>query len=148
MPQTNRTTAPHERTRQDHATETAEDYVEAIAEILSAQETCRLVDLGQRFGVSHVTAHRIIERLKTEGLVVTEPYQPITLTPRGKRLASECRVRHEIVFQFLMALGIDERTAAGDAEGIEHHVSSATLKRFKELTEQLRAKDGQSSGKV
>ena len=148
MPETTRNAAPHERTRQDHATETAEDYVEAIAEILSTRETCRLVDLAQRFGVSHVTAHRIIERLKTEGLVVTEPYQPITLTPHGKRLASECRARHEIVFQFLIALGIDEQTAAGDAEGIEHHVSSATLKRFKELTEQLRVEDHESPGKV
>ncbi len=119
-----------------------------IAEILSEQGTCRLVDLAQRFGVSHVTVHRIIERLKTETLVMTAPYQPITLTSRGKRLAHECRERHEIVFQFLRSLGIDERTAASDAEGIEHNVSSKTLKRFKELTGQLKTDDGQPAGRV
>lgn len=139
---------PHERTRKDHATETAEDYVEAIAEILSGKETCRLVDLAQRFGVSHVTVHRIIERLKTEGLVATERYQPITLTPRGKRLARECRRRHEIVFRFLLSLGIDEKSAASDAEGIEHHVSTETLKRFKELTGKLCKENDQRAGKV
>lgn len=148
MPETTKIATPHERTRRDHATETAEDYVEAIAEIVSARKTCRLVDLAQMFGVSHVTAHRIIERLKTEGLVLTEPYQPITLTPRGKRLARECRARHEIVFQFLFSLGIDEETAASDAEGIEHHVSPATLKRFKELTGQLRTDDDRPAGGV
>jgi DtxR family manganese transport transcriptional regulator len=31
------------------------------------------------------------------------------------------------VFQFLRALGVSERTAAIDSEGIEHHVSEETL---------------------
>ena len=39
---------PHRRTRRDHATETAEDYVEAIAEILGRQGICRLKDLAER----------------------------------------------------------------------------------------------------
>ena len=128
-------TEPHRRTRADHKSEKAEDYVEAIAEILKQQDTCRTNDLAKYFGVSHVTVLRTVERLKREGLVTTEPYRPIELTPEGRRLARKCRVRHEIVFEFLLALGIDEQTAAVDAEGIEHHVSAATLQRFKEFTD-------------
>lgn len=128
-------TEPHRRTRADHKSETAEDYVEAIAEILKEQDCCRTTDLAKRFGVSHVTVHRTVERLKREGLVLSERYQPIKLTPAGRRLARKCRARHEIVFKFLLALGIDERTAAVDAEGIEHHVSPATLQRFKEFAD-------------
>ena len=126
---------PHKRTRRDHTTETAEDYVEAVAEILSEKEQCRVTDLAKRFAVSHVTVHRIVARLQTEGLIITEPYQPITLTAKGKRLASRCKQRHEVVYNFLIAIGINEAAAAIDAEGIEHHVSSETLKRFEELTE-------------
>ncbi len=128
---------PHQRTRRDHATETAEDYVEAVADILDAHETCRVTDLAKRFAVSHVTVNRIVRRLANEGLLVTAPYQPINLTPKGKRLATRCRQRHAIVYRFLLAIGIDEVTAAIDAEGIEHHVSSRTLQRFEELAEQL-----------
>ena len=73
---------------------------------------------------------------RSRGLLVTEPYQPITLTPKGARLAAKCRQRHEIVYRFLLALGIDEATAAIDAEGIEHHVSPATLKRFKSFADE------------
>ena len=124
---------PHQRTRRDHSTETAEDYVEAVAEIIAQRVHCRLVDLAEYFGVSHVTANRTVARLQKEGLLVTEPYQPIELTARGRRLAARCRQRHEIVYQFLLSLGIDETTAAIDAEGIEHHVSPKTLQRFKEL---------------
>ena len=128
---------PHQRTRRDHATETAEDYVEAVADILDAHETCRVTDLAKRFAVSHVTVNRIVGRLENEGLLATAPYQPITLTPKGKRLATRCRERHTIVYRFLLAIGIDEVTAAIDAEGIEHHVSSRTLQRLEELAEQL-----------
>lgn len=136
---------PHQRTRRDHATETAEDYVEAVADILDEKERCRLTDLAKRFSVSHVTVHRIVERLQNEGLVVTEPYQPITLTSEGKRLATRCRERHEIVYRFLVAIGIDEVTAAIDAEGIEHHVSPTTLQRFKQLAERLGGSRAKSS---
>ena len=75
--------------------------------------------------------------LESEVLLVKEPYQPITLAPKGKRLAARCRERHAIVYRFLLAIGIDEVTAAIDAEGIEHHVSSRTLRRFAELAGQL-----------
>lgn len=134
MAKTEKKSDPHRRTRRDHASETAEDYVEAVADILSHQESCRVTDLAKRFAVSHVTVNRIVHRLQKTGLLTTEPYRPIKLTAKGKRLAARCRERHEIVFQFLIAIGVDQSTAAIDAEGIEHHVSPQTLERFLELT--------------
>lgn len=128
-------TAGHRRTRRDHASETAEDYVEAIAEVLAEKDVCRIVDLTRHFGVSHVTVTRIVSRLQREGLVDTKPYHPLELTAKGRRLAQKARERHEIVYRFLLALGVDERTAALDAEGIEHHVSPATLAAFKNFVE-------------
>ncbi len=133
MPKTVANSKPHQRTRSDHASETAEDYVEAVAEIIAEEGTCRVKHLAARFAVSHVTVNRIVDRLQKAGLLVTQPYQPITLTRKGGRLAAQCRQRHEIVYRFLLSLGIDEATAAIDAEGIEHHVSPATLKKFQEL---------------
>ncbi len=128
----------HRRTRSDHAKETAEDYVEAIDEIHSAQGRCRVVDLARRFDVSHVTVTKVIARLKREGLVESEPYRPLKLTVRGRDLASRSRKTHEIVYQFLRAIGVSEPTAAIDTEGIEHHVSRQTLECFRRLTEQLK----------
>ncbi|WP_304951742.1 iron dependent repressor, metal binding and dimerization domain protein, partial [Xanthomonas sp. LMG 12460] len=48
-------------------------------------------------------------------------------------LAAASRQRHQTVEQFLLALGIDADTARRDAEGIEHHVSEATLAVFAEF---------------
>ena len=55
------------------------------------------------------------------------------LTDKGKKLAEFSKKRHEIVFNFLIALGVDLETAKNDAEGIEHHVSSETLKVFEKF---------------
>ena len=123
------------RTRRDHATETAEDYVEAIAEIRASAGLCRAADLARLFDVSHVTVSKIIARLVEEGLVETQPYSPLELTRRGQRLAKASQTRHEIVLKFLLAIGVEEETARIDAEGIEHHVSEATLKQFQKMIE-------------
>lgn len=128
-----RIAARHRRTRQDHATETAEDYVEAISDLLTQHGQCRVVDLAQRFDVSHVTVTRIVSRLRKAGLVDTAPHRPIELTSKGRNLAEASRSRHEVVYKFLLSLGIPEKIAAIDSEGIEHHVSPETLERFRQL---------------
>lgn len=127
---------PHRRTREDHATELAEDYVEAIADIESQSGTCRAVDLATHFAVSHVTVNRTVGRLQRDGYVDTEPYGPVTLTEKGRKVAAASKRRHEIVYKFLISIGVSEKNATIDAEGIEHHVSPETLKRFEELSEQ------------
>lgn len=119
-----------QQTRREHASETAEDYVEAIADLTAAQGEARVVDLARRLGVTHVTVNRTLARLQREGFVNVQPYRAIFLTGTGRALAAECQHRHGIVVAFLMSLGIPEKTAEIDAEGIEHHVSPATLAAF------------------
>jgi DtxR family manganese transport transcriptional regulator len=125
----------HARIRSDHATETAEDYVEAIADLEAARGACRVTDLADRFGVTHVTVIRTVQRLERDGLVSTEPYKPVTLTARGRRLAKDCKDRHDTVLRFLLAIGVEPAAAAADTEGIEHHVSPATLARFRAIAD-------------
>jgi len=122
-------TAEHHRVlRAQHETEAAQDYCEAIAEFLDAGLEARVGRIAERFGLSHVTVSRVVRRLASEGFVVAAPRRPLGLTPRGQALAAEARRRHELVLEFLVALGVDRRTAEIDAEGIEHHVSAATLR--------------------
>ena len=116
------------KVRSDHASETAEDYVEAVSDILHKHGECRVQHLADLMGVSHVTISRAVARLQQHRLVVTEPYKPIRLTARGERLAAESRRRHEIVLLFLQMLGVPDEDSQRDAEGIEHHVGKATLK--------------------
>jgi DtxR family manganese transport transcriptional regulator len=135
----------HSRTRSDHATETAEDYVEAIAALVAEKGICRAVDLARQFQVSHVTVNRTIQRLKRQGLVHSEPYGPVTLTEPGKQTATVAHQRHETVSRFLIALGVSEVVAAIDAEGIEHHVSPETLAAMEAFVATAASRSGKGS---
>lgn len=119
------------RVREAHQAETAEDYVELIADLIEAQGEARVVDLANRFGVSHATVNKVIVRLNREGLVSNQPYRSLFLTESGKGLARRCKERHRVVLDFLLALGIAPATAEADAEGVEHHVSEETLAAFR-----------------
>ena len=83
--------ANQRRTRQQHAQERAQDYVEGIADLISAFGEARVTDLAKLLGVSHVTVIRTIERLQREGLVTTQPYRSIFLTDTGRKLAAKAR---------------------------------------------------------
>lgn len=120
----------HRRTRRAHAAETAEDYVELIADLITEAGEARVVDVARRLGVSHVTVVRTVSRLQREGLLSSKPYRAIFLTDEGRRLADRVRARHDTVVAFLRALGVPEEIAHIDAEGIEHHVSRETLAAF------------------
>jgi len=119
------------QTRQDHASEIAEDYAEAIADLTDVTGEARVVDLAKRLGVTHVTVNRTIARLQRDGLVTSQPYRAIFLTDKGRRIAAVSKQRHDIVVAFLRSLGVSERVARMDAEGMEHHVSPETLAAFK-----------------
>lgn len=112
--------------------------MEAVADVVSHKGECRVGDLAKHFDVSHVTVSRIVRRLQAAGLMETQPYRPIQLTEKGKKLAKKSKQRHEIVFAFLLAIGVDEATAEIDSEGIEHHVSPKTLEAMKQFLEGTR----------
>lgn len=129
-------TARFRRTRAAHRDETAEDYAEAIDDLIAECGEARVRDLARLMGVSHVTVSRIITRLSDAGLVRTEPYKPITLTPAGRRLAQRARDRHDVVLAFLCSIGVPRKQAEIDAEGIEHHVSEHTIRAMRAMLNQ------------
>src|SRR3954454_16468938 len=120
-----------QRLRRDHAVEIAQDYVEAIADLVNETGEARVVDLAKRLGVTHVTVNRTVTRLQKAGFVNSQPYRAIFLTDKGRSLAEICKSRHETVVAFLESLGVPQRVAEMDAEGIEHHVSADTLAAFR-----------------
>jgi DtxR family manganese transport transcriptional regulator len=119
-----------EQVRNARNSETAEDYTEMIADLIRNAGEARAVDLAKHFGVTGPTVNSIIRRLVRDGLVVSKPYRSIFLTDKGQILADYCKKRHEIVYDFLIKIGVDSDTAKNDAEGIEHHVSAETLSVF------------------
>lgn len=117
------------RTSRDRRSrELAEDYTELIAELNHSKGEARTCDISKSLGVSHVTALRALRRIEKAGFVKTTKHRPVSLTPKGRRLASLSKRRHELLVSFLVSIGVPTSVAAGDAEGMEHHLSRQTVR--------------------
>jgi DtxR family manganese transport transcriptional regulator len=134
MMDASRQAAQFARVRTAQQTEKAEDYVEMIDDLINAFGEARVVELAERFGVSHATVNKVVKRLQRDGLVVSRPYRSIFLTDEGRALAAQSRARHQVVLDFLLAIGVGAENAERDAEGIEHYVSDETLGAFERIT--------------
>lgn len=116
--------------RKARSTSLLEDYVELIADLAASTGEARATDIAKRLGVTHPTAIKAIGRLKAAGLATSRPYRGVFLTEAGFELAKKTKARHRLVVDVLIALGVPVESAEADGEGIEHHVSDATLKAF------------------
>ena len=122
-----------ESVRKAHLSENTEDYVELISDLINKFDKAQTTNIAKTLGVTKPTVSKTLLKLNKDGLINYQPYQPITLTPKGKKLAKKCKQRHQIVYDFLIKIGTPKNIAEIDSEGIEHHISSETLEIFKKI---------------
>lgn len=127
------------RTASRPATQSVEDYLERIHELIEAKGYARPVEIAAALGIRQSSVTRMMQRLHEQGYVNYEKHRGLTLTPAGTRVALQIRRRHETVAEFLRLIGVEERCLQQDTEGMEHHISSPTIQRLEEFLAFLRA---------
>ncbi len=115
-----------------------EDYLERILELINCKGYARVVDIAAALKISQASVTNMVQRLDADGLLKYEKYRGLILTTAGKTLASKIAHRHQLLTDFLKLLGLDDRVIYHDVEGMEHHISSSTLRAIEALTAQLR----------
>ena len=107
-----------------------EDYLEVVYELIRRKGYARSADIAQSLGVKSSSVTLMLQRLHRLGFIVYERYRGLTLTSSGERLAKSVQRRHLTILKFLRILGIEDKVAKLDAEGIEHHVHRTTIDRI------------------
>ena len=114
-----------------------EDYLERILELTNTKGYARVVDIAAALGISQASVTNMIQRLDAEGLLKYEKYRGLVLTTAGAELARNIMNRHQLLTDFLKLLGLSDETIYHDVEGMEHHISPATLRAIETLTAEL-----------
>ena len=108
-----------------------EDYLEAIFHISEEKQAARAKDIADRMQVNKSSVTGALRSLSEKGLVNYAPYDIITLTARGKKLAVEIVRRHEALKDFFVKiLLIDKAEAEKAACKVEHEVSKNIVDRL------------------
>jgi DtxR family Mn-dependent transcriptional regulator len=116
-----------------------EDYLEAIHHIVRDKGAARGKDISARLGVNRSSVTAALRSLSERNLINYTPYDIITLTTEGERLAEGITQRHEVLKDFFSrVLGVDDKTAEENACGMEHAVSEIVLERLTKFIEFIR----------
>jgi len=111
-----------------------EQYVEAIADLLTQEKVCSVSQVAQQVQVSRPAASRAIRELTEQNLVEHKAYGYVDLTPKGQQLAKKMAARHNALYDFLKdVLQFDDARADQEACRLEHQVDEDFVARLNEL---------------
>jgi Mn-dependent DtxR family transcriptional regulator len=113
--------------------EAGENYLEAILMEQKKHQFVRSVDLANALGYSKPTISVAMKQFRENGYVEIDENGYITLTEAGSKIAEKMYERHMVIAQFLMSVGVDEKTAYEDSCKIEHDISEETFQCIKDF---------------
>ena len=117
--------------------ESGEMYLETILILSKKANLVRSIDVVDYMGFSKPAVSRAMAKLKKEKYILVDPNGYIALTENGRTVAEKMYERHTLLTQFLVRIGVDEKTAAEDACKMEHVISDESFAALKQLEKRL-----------
>lgn len=115
----------------------AEDYLEAMLMLRERRGYIRSVDVAQLLGVTKPSVSYAVKRLRESGYIEQDENGQLVLLPAGESIAQEMYARHQVLSEFLIALGVPEDIARADACRLEHDLSPETFEAIRRHSEKM-----------
>jgi Mn-dependent DtxR family transcriptional regulator len=115
--------------------QSAEDYLERIHELFEKKGYARVVDIASSLKVKQASVTSMVQKLAETGYLEYEKYRGLMLTDKGRDVAQKIQRRHATLSRFFSLFGLDAETQRQDIEGIEHHLSPATVEVLADLAQ-------------
>ena len=113
-------------------------YLETIFVLSQNGKPVRSIDVVEYMGFSKPSVSRAMGILKKEGYVTVDVNGHISLTDSGRGIAEKIYARHNLLTEFLVELGVDEKIAMEDACKMEHDISDESFNAIKCHVEEQR----------
>lgn len=111
--------------------ESAENYLETILMLSKSKGEVRSIDIATELEFTKPSVSVAMKKLRESGHIQMEDSGYITLTQTGQEIAERMYERHQFLSNFLIKIGVEEKTAVKDACRIEHVISAETFSKMK-----------------
>lgn len=112
-------------------TESLEDYLEAIAELIELEGHAHAKEIAAKLNVKMPSVTGALRQLEKMGFIVYNTHYPVQLTAKGRLIARDVIRRHGILKRFFSEiLGLPQDKASETACRLEHIVDADTIRRF------------------
>ncbi len=112
--------------------ESAENYLETILILQHRKGEVRSIDIASELNFSKPSVSYAMKQFRENGYIQMDTDNYITLTPKGREIAERIYERHQLLTEYLLAIGVDEENSRTDACRIEHVISPETFEKIKQ----------------
>ena len=120
-----------------HINESAENYLETIYILSKSRPVVRSVDIAEELGFKKSSVSVAMKNLREKEHITVTKEGFIYLTQTGLTIAEMIYERHEMLTNWLIALGVDPDIASDDACRIEHVISRESFDAIKRHAEKI-----------
>ena len=121
-----------------------ENYLETILVLSLKGGSVRSINIVNELEYSKPSVSVAMKNLREKGYILMDPNGHITLTEEGRKIADAVYERHIAISDWLMFLGVDEKTALQDACKMEHTMSEKSFLAIKRHIENWKRETGYS----
>lgn len=107
--------------------QSAENYLETIFMLSQKNGSVRSIDIATELGFSKPSVSVAMKNLRENGYIEVMGDGNIILLDPGKEIAENLYMRHTVLTQALISLGVSKEIAADDACKIEHILSEESF---------------------
>jgi Mn-dependent DtxR family transcriptional regulator len=111
--------------------ESAENYLETILILKNRLGTVRSIDIANELEFTKPSVSVAMKNLRENGYIEMDGSGHISLSEKGLEIAETMYERHTLLSNWLIQLGVDEKTAVEDACRIEHVISAKSFEAIK-----------------
>ena len=111
--------------------ESSENYLETILILSKKLPVVRSVDISEELGFKKSSVSVAMKNLKEKQHITVTDSGFLYLTDTGKEIAEMIYERHRLLSEWLIRIGVDEKTAIEDACKIEHDISIESFEAIK-----------------
>ena len=115
----------------EQLTESLEDYLEAIAELIEIEGHAHAKEIAAKLNVKMPSVTGALRQLEKMGCIVYNTHYPVQLTEKGRLIAEDVIHHHGVLKKFFSEiLGLPLEKASETACRLEHLIDCDTIARF------------------
>jgi DtxR family Mn-dependent transcriptional regulator len=112
-------------------TESLEDYLEAIAELIAVEGHAHAKEIAAKLNVKMPSVTGALRQLEKMGCIEYNTHYPVQLTEKGRLIAEDVMHHHSVLKKFFSEiLGLPLEKASDTACRLEHLIDCDTISRF------------------
>ena len=111
--------------------ESQEMYLETILKIQKRKGSVRSIEIAEEMGFSRPSVSRAVGIMKDDGFIVVKKDGLIELTESGRKKAENVFLRHNILTDALVVMGLERLAAEENACRVEHVITEEAFEAIK-----------------